>query len=112
MNEPRFANEAERTVWSRLVHDKPDDWIVLPNIRLTDEGKDHEVDLLVLAPGLGAVALEVKGGSVWVEGEEWRQGSPHRSHKIRPVEQALGGTYALREYVETDPRWGGRRRIL
>ncbi|WP_392425829.1 NERD domain-containing protein [Barrientosiimonas humi] len=112
MSEPRFANEAERTVWSRLVHDKPDDWIVLPNIRLTDEGKDHEVDLLVLAPGLGAVALEVKGGSVWVEGEEWRQGSPHRSHKIRPVEQALGGTYALREYVETDPRWGGRRRIL
>lgn len=112
MDEPEFSNEAERAVWERLQRDMPDDWTVLANLRLTDERKDHEIDLLVLAPDLGVVALEVKGGSVWVEDGQWRQGRPGASHPVRPVDQARDGSYAARTYVESDPRWGSRRRVF
>ena len=45
----------------------PDDWTILANLRLTDEKKDWEFDLVVLMPDVGVVVAEVKGGSVTVE---------------------------------------------
>ena len=51
------------------------------------------------------MVLEVKGGSVWVDDQgRWRQNNrPH--NVIWPVDQARDGKYALRTYVEADPRW-------
>lgn len=101
----QFANEAERLVWETLSKQKHDDWVVLPNQRLTTEKKDYELDFVVLMPGTGVVVLEVKGGSVWVDDQgRWRQNNrPH--NVIWPVDQARDGKYALRTYVEADPRW-------
>ena len=45
---PQFVTESEREVWSRLLEQGGDDWSVLANVRLTDEHKDHEADLVVL----------------------------------------------------------------
>ena len=107
------GNAAERAVWDLLVKQRGDDWVVLSNIRLTNAKKDYELDFVVLMPDVGVVVLEVKGGSVWVDEQgRWRQGN--RSHNvIRPVQQAMEGKYALREYVERDPRWkdSSRNRI-
>ncbi len=64
---PQFATESEREVWQRAHRKGNDDWMVLANVRLTDEKKDHEVDLIVLMPDVGVVVAEVKGGSVFVE---------------------------------------------
>ena len=67
LESPQFANESERLVWDLLEKQKADDWVILPNLRLTNEQKDYELDLVVLMPALGIVVLEVKGGAVWVD---------------------------------------------
>ena len=110
---PRFAHESERLVWERLQEQMNDDWVVLANQRLTNERKDHELDLVVLMPHEGIVVVEVKGGSVWVDAQgRWRQ-NRRADNVIHPVDQARDGKYALREYVEGDLRWrsSSRRRI-
>jgi hypothetical protein len=111
--DPAFTTESEREVWRRLVTElRPED-TVLANVRLTDERKDHELDLVLLMPGAGVVVAEVKGGSVWVENGQWHQSSGSGTRRIDPVAQARGNLYALRDYVEKDPRWkeSSRRRI-
>ncbi|HET8602240.1 MAG TPA: NERD domain-containing protein [Segeticoccus sp.] len=102
--EPTFVTNSEREVWEELVRTLPDGAIVLANVRLTDERKDHEADLVVVIPGAGVV-VEVKGGSVFVEGDTWRQRRSGDVVTIHPVDQARDSKYALRFYIESDPRW-------
>lgn len=109
--DPQFANSTERAVWERLRDTLGPDDVLLANLRLTDERKDHEADLVVLMPDIGAIVLEVKGSSVWYDDGSWwiqRRGRPTRIH---PVDQARDAKYSLRHYVEHDPRWGSRSRI-
>ena len=101
---PRFASPGERAVWERLMATLPGDATVVANYRLITDGFDHEADLVVLLPDRGVVVLEVKGGSVWHDGQ-WRQGD----HLIHPTEQAQRVKYALRDYVENDSRWSRGR---
>ena len=113
---PRFTTQSEHDVWERLRDTLPDDATLLANLRIVDEEKDHESDLVVLVPGAGVVVLEVKGGSVWVEdspdGDCWFVGNGRGGQRrVRPVDQAQQSKYAWREYVENDPRWGSRGRI-
>ena len=107
---PTFASEAEREVWERLRSSLPGDALLLANLRIVDEHKDHEADLVVLLPEVGVVVLEVKGGAVWYDGDHWWQSGGGR-RRINPTEQALKVKYALREFVEADPRWGSRGHI-
>src|SRR5690349_4013541 len=80
--------------------------------RVTDRRKDHELDVIVALPGAGIVCLEVKGGQIGVEDGFWRQHHADGTNKrIDPVEQARGGRYALRDFVERDPRWGRRGKV-
>ncbi len=103
--DPSFVTESEREVWHRLVDQLGDGDVVLSGVRLTNERKDHEADLILLLPGLGVVVVEVKGSSVWVEGDRWRQRRGARTVRIDPVDQARSSKYAVRDYVEHDPRW-------
>ena len=110
--EPTFTTTSERVVWERLRDGLGPDDVLLANLRLTDEDKDHEADLVVLMPDDGILVLEVKGGSVWHDEQGWwirrrRQGRA----TVDPVDQARDAKYALRAYVERDPRWGSRRRV-
>jgi len=108
---PRLANGAERTVWQALDDQlKPED-LLIPGQRVTDHLKDHEVDLVVAIEGAGIACLEVKGGQVWHDGQSWRQRRGRSDHTIEPVRQAREACYALRSFVEGDPRWTqGRQR--
>lgn len=111
----QFGSEAERQVWERLSRTVSQDTILIPNFRLTDEFKDYELDVVVLMPDVGIVVLEVKGGRVWIDDQgRWRQGDASRQRVIRPLEQCRDGKYALRDYVEADPRWreSSRTRVL
>ena len=103
--EPKFTTESEREVWDRLVRQLASDDVVLANLRLTDERKDHELDLVLLMPDFGVVVVEVKGGSVWIDDDGWHQSRGSGTHTIDPVDQARSNLYALRKYVESDPRW-------
>ena len=104
-HDPQFATTSEREVWERLRAQAAEDWILVANLRLTDEKKDHELDLVVLMPDVGIVVLEVKGGSVSVEDGAWFTGIGDQRREIHPVDQARTGKYALRAYIERDPRW-------
>ena len=110
-DQPTFGTPSERDVWQKVRAQLGDDCILLANYRLSDRDKDHEADLVVLMPGSGIVVVEVEGSHVWVEpGGQWmieRKGAK----AIDPVRQARGALYAIRHYVETDPRWGSRPRI-
>lgn len=106
---PRLANRAERRVYQALVeHLQPND-LVVAGQRVTDHLKDHEVDFVVGIEGAGIVCLEVKGGEVWHDGHGWRQKRGAREHSIEPVRQAREACYALRDYIEKDPRWSQGR---
>lgn len=108
---PVFATPSEREAWERLVAQAGDDWTILANVRLTDEKKDWEFDLVVLMPDVGVVVAEVKGGSVSVEGGIWRVTTSREGTRvIHPVDQARDGKHALWRYVATDPRWKGSSR--
>ncbi len=105
---PVFSTPSEHEVYETVVRQLPEA-TVLTNLRFTDAHKDHEIDLLVLIPDVGVVVVEVKGSTVWVEGEAWyiqRSAGPARIH---PIDQARDAKYGLRHYAETDPRWSRSR---
>ncbi|MDO5740054.1 MAG: NERD domain-containing protein [Ornithinimicrobium sp.] len=103
--EPAFVNNAEREVWERLSAQLGVDDVLLANVRLTDHEQDHEADLVVIMPGAGIVVVEVKGGSITVDGQGrwWQYGGGSR--RVDPVGQARRSKHALRTYVQDDPRW-------
>ncbi|MEP7034135.1 MAG: NERD domain-containing protein [Dermatophilaceae bacterium] len=110
--QPKFETATEREVWEVLRAELGTDDVLMANLRLSDEVKDHEADIVAIIAGAGVVVVEVKGGSVGVVGGQWRQsGSDTRT--FDPVDQARTTKYAIRKYVESDPRWrsGSRKRI-
>jgi len=108
--EPTFTTASEQQVWALLRDGLGTIDVLIANLRLTDEAKDHEADLVVVMPGFGALVLEVKGSSVWYDAG-WIQTVAGESKWIDPVGQAIGSKYAIRKYVEAHPLWGSRGRI-
>ncbi len=108
---PQHATGSERQVWELLSKQLGADDLLIAGQRITRRDKDFELDVVAAVEGAGIVVLEVKGGSVWHDGEVWRQHREGRDRIIRPVDQARDGKYALRGFVESDPRWAGRSRV-
>ena len=109
---PKFETTTEREVWEVLQAGLGPDDVLMANLRLTDEVKDHEADIVAIIAGAGVVVVEVKGGTVGVVGGQWRQ-SGNDKRRFDPVDQARTTKYAIRKYVESDPRWrnSSRKRI-
>jgi hypothetical protein len=108
-NERPRLNASERSTYQALMAQLEPNDLVVPGQRVTDHLKDHEVDFVVAIEGAGIVCLEIKGGEVWHNGETWRQIRGGREFTIEPVRQAREACYALRDFVEKDPRWTQRR---
>ena len=104
--DPRL-NTGERVVWDRLLAQCGPEDLLVSGQRVTDHVKDFEVDVVLALADGGIVTVEVKGGGVTHDGTSWRQ---HHG-PIHPVEQVRDAKYALRDYVESDPRWGTRGRV-
>jgi len=109
--EPAFTTTSEKDVWQRLRDSLGPDEVLLANLRLTDEDKDYESDLVVLMPREGIVVLEVKGGPVWHNDLGWWCKRGGKDAHIWPVDQARDAKYALRTFVERSPAWGSRQRV-
>ncbi|WP_372451414.1 NERD domain-containing protein [Mycolicibacter acidiphilus] len=101
---PRFANKSEKQVWQVLVDQLADDDLIFVGQRVTDHSKDHEIDFVVAIEGAGIACIEVKGGEVWYDGG-WRQNRGGRKVSIDPIRQVRQARYALRDFIESDPRW-------
>jgi hypothetical protein len=96
-------SDAERDLFVAL-RDEPgtDDWVVLHSLNLTARDKKPfgEVDFVLLAPGGGVFAIEVKGGGVECADGVWtsvdRKGS-RWPLKRSPFKQAQEGMWQLRD---------------
>ena len=107
---PQFADRSEELAWESLRQWLRDEDVLLHGVRFTDpqEG-DVEIDLLVLMPELGAVAIEVKGGVVSYAEGTYRQTGADGTHDIDPFGQAMRGMHALRRFLEGRPDWSRGR---
>ncbi|WP_306512868.1 NERD domain-containing protein [Janibacter hoylei] len=111
--DPPFTTDSERHVWEGLRDSlRPQD-VLLANYRLTDLTKDHEADLVVVMPDVGVVVVEVKGNGTRIDDGQWTIKRRGARRPIDPVGQVRDTKYAIRQYVESDPRWAdsSRRRI-
>ena len=103
---PRLASATERRVWAALGEQLADGDLLIAGQRVTDHLKDHEIDFLVAIEGAGIVCIEVKGGEVTHNGRDWLQHlHTGRVKTIEPVRQVRQARYALRDFIEKDPRW-------
>ena len=104
--DPRLANDTERKVWRLLCDQLGERDLLIAGQRVTNHLKDHEIDFVVGIEGAGIVCVEVKGGEVWHDGDKWWQQSRGGHVKeIDPVRQVRDACYALRSFIEADPRW-------
>jgi hypothetical protein len=106
--DPTFTTTSERKVWEALRDQLGEHDLLISGLRISDRGKDHEIDIAVVFAYAGIVVVEVKGSQVWCDDEGWWIERKGRAHAIEPVKQAREAQYALRAWAERDPRWGGR----
>ncbi|MCX6479682.1 MAG: nuclease-related domain-containing protein, partial [Mycobacterium sp.] len=104
--DPRLATATERQVFKALMEQLGEHDVIIAGQRVTDHLKDHEIDFVVALEGAGIVCVEVKGGEVWHNGTDWLQSQyDGRVKVIDPVRQVRQARYALRSFIEKDPRW-------
>ena len=56
-------------------------------------------------PDVGVTVVEVKGAGLSNRDGHWYMRRDGEDRRIDPVAQAREARYAIREYVESDPRW-------
>src|SRR6478736_3942307 len=96
---PEFGDGqlAEKVVWDALMRCLPDEVVLAHSVQLRDGRAEHEIDILVLWPGVGMAAIEVKGGKVGVESGQWYQSDKAGRHNIQsPVVQSQASMHAFK----------------
>lgn len=102
-----IKSNAEKHIFECFKNDPDTEgWIVLHSLGIaTHQRVIHgETDFLVLAPGLGMFALEVKGGRIKRKLGKWHFINKYGNldEKVRgPFDQAWEGIYSIRKSVES-----------
>lgn len=109
--DPTFVTDSERKVWDLLRDQLGDDDVLISGQRVSSRSKDHEIDIAVVFADAGVVVVEVKGSRVWCDDTGWLIDRRGAATRIDPVTQVREAQYALRAWLEQDPRWAGRRPI-
>lgn len=106
-------NKAEERVVLSLKDQLPADWLIIPSVRwakqLAKRLGDGEADIVVLAPGLGMLVIEVKGTKEFrVMESGWERFENGRWIQLdrTPVEQATSNVYDLKKIVCEAVGWG------
>ncbi len=104
------TSQAERDMLDRLEA-LPDDFTVIHSVRwITHNTREHgtvgEADFVVAHPAHGVLILEVKGGEIRVERNQWISRDRFAAdHPIKdPFAQADRSRYALLEWLKNDHR--------
>lgn len=94
---------SEQRVCRHFLKGLDDSWYVVPNVPITANGQDAEIDVVLASPTHGVVCVEVKGGLVSLRGGEWYQ----YDKKIKsPVDQVMRAKHCLKtrcRSVRLDP---------
>lgn len=84
---------SERRVCEALVAGLDDDWLVVPSVPICVDGTDSEIDVVLVSPSHGAIAVEVKGGVITLEAGRWFQNS--RPLAKSPTDQITAAKHHL-----------------
>ena len=101
--EPLFneSSLAEKAVWEALRAHLPDEVVLAHSVQVRHGRAEHEIDILVLWPGVGLAAIEVKGGRISVEQGQWFQSDRQGAHRIEnPIAQSQGAQHAFKAWVQ------------
>lgn len=104
---PDIKSNAEKHIFDWFKHAAgTEEWVVLHSLGIVSHVRvlHGETDFLVIAPGLGMFALEVKGGRVERRLGKWRFINRYGDfdEKIRgPFDQAWEGIYSIRTAIDT-----------
>jgi hypothetical protein len=101
---PNFRSKSEEKVYQALLEAlSPDDAIVC-NFEFSDLSLgDVEIDFILLIKDLGLVVIEVKGGHISFDGNDWIQSDSKSSRIIHPAGQAKRNMNTFREFLRN--RW-------
>ena len=106
---PEVKSDAEKRIFE-WFRDAPgtEDWYVLHSLGLAYHPRviRGETDFLVLAPGLGLFAMEVKGGRVWRDSKgiwHFKNRFGHEDTKERgPFDQGNEGIFGIVKYIKAN----------
>lgn len=107
-------NAAERDVVVALRDQTPHAWAVVPSVRWAKKNErgyvsDGEADVVVLAPGLGMLVVEVKGSRefrVTESGWQRKEGGSWLTLDRSPVDQATSNAHELKRLLCEEHHWG------
>ncbi|WP_093533008.1 NERD domain-containing protein [Stenotrophomonas rhizophila] len=107
-------NAAEVDVVQALRAQTPSDWLVIPSVRWAKRREDGpvidgEADVVVLAPDLGMLVIEVKGSrEIRITDLGWqrRDAAGWVDLGRSPIEQATSNAYDLKRLVCNANAWG------
>ena len=88
-SKPFFRSKSEEKVFISLRESLSDNDVIICNFEFTDLNMgDIEVDFILLIKDLGLVVVEVKGGHISFDGQNWIQSDSKSSRVIHPAGQA------------------------
>lgn len=101
---PNFRSRSEETVYQALLEALSPDDVIICNFEFTDLNLgDVEIDFIILLKDMGVVIVEVKGGHISFDGQDWVQSDSKSSRAIHPAAQAKRNMNTFREFLRN--RW-------
>lgn len=80
---------SEQRVCKAFLLGLDDTWIVVPSVPILVEGKDCEIDIVLVSPSRGVILVEVKGGVISIEQGRWFQnGRPLEKSPMQQITKA------------------------
>lgn len=89
----RTLEHSERRVCEAFVNGLDDSWSIVPNVPVYVDRQDAEIDLVLVSPTHGVIAVEVKGGVINVSGGRWKQNGAEL--KRTPTSQVVAAKHCL-----------------
>jgi len=101
---PAFRSKAEEKVYLALLEALSPEDVIVCNFEFTDLNLgDVEIDFILLLKDMGLVVIEVKGGHISFDGQDWIQSDSKSSRAIYPAVQAKRHMNTFREFLRN--RW-------
>lgn len=101
---PNFRSRSEENVYQALLKALSSDDVIICNFEFTDLNLgDVEIDFIILLKDMGVVIVEVKGGHISFDGQDWVQSDSKSSRAIHPAAQAKRNMHTFREFLRN--RW-------
>ena len=88
-----WLEKSELRVCKSFLQGLDDSWIVIPTVPVLVEGKDCEIDVVLVSPTRGVILVEVKGGVITIDKGTWIQNG--RQLIKSPTSQVTKAKYNL-----------------